>query len=131
MGRIRTKGKKLLVTKQDDPRRSEEEKAPAQKRRGRPLKHRDEGHIKNLENEDTEDSGTSGVLDKDINIENVLQHEKTRKKNADVNVKANSIKDEREKGTTDEPNKLNSFRPSGSRRKNKPHRAAEATVECN
>ncbi|KAL3828151.1 hypothetical protein ACJIZ3_016953 [Penstemon smallii] len=148
MGRGRTKGKKVSVTNKDDVGSGEEEKIPAQKRRGRPQKplkdEIDEDEAQKLE-EDEDSEDTSGLADnKDTKSS---KNGKKRKRNAQVKDKASpdSVKEENgnvhgngignRSSTEEESNKSNgSFRQNGngrSRRKNKPRRAAEAVVECN
>ncbi|KAI3461068.1 hypothetical protein Pfo_017731 [Paulownia fortunei] len=135
MGRGRAKGKKLSVTNQDDPGSGEEEKIPAQKRRGRPQKSLkdeiDEDEAQKIEDEDSEDA--TGLPNKDMKNK-PAQNGKKRKRNAQVKEKVDSVKEENGNGTrssTEESNKSNGFRQNGNRRKNKPRRAAEAVVECN
>lgn len=131
MGRGRSKGKK----NHDDLGSGEEEKIPAQKRRGRPQKtikdEIEEDEAPKLEDEDSDD--TTGV-DKNVKSKNGMQNGKKRKKNVQAKDKADSVKEETENGTrlnTEESNKSNGFRHSRSRRKSTPRRAAEAVVECN
>ena len=118
MGRGRGKGKKLTASNHDDAGSGEEEKIPAQKRRGRPQKPlKDEIDEEEVENREVED-GENG---------------KKRKRNSHVKEKPDSVKEENGIGTrssTDDSSKSNGFRQNGSRRKSKPRRAAEAGVEC-
>ncbi|KAL2507479.1 hypothetical protein Fot_31126 [Forsythia ovata] len=135
MGRGRAKGKKLSVTNQDGPGSGEEEKIPAQKRKGRPQKSLkdeiDEDKTQKLGDEDSEDT-TSGVLNKEIKGSNDAQNGKKRKNNGQFKEKADSVEDENEKGTrsnTKDSNKSNRFRQARNRRKNKPCQAAEVGVD--
>lgn len=137
MGRGRGKGKKLNASNHDDTGSGEEEKIPAQKRRGRPQKPLkddvdDEEHEK-MDEDDMENGKDSTISKESKSPENG----KKRKRNTQVQVvkeKSDSVKEESVNGTrssTDDSSiKTNGFRHIGSRRKNKPRRAAEAIVEC-
>jgi len=135
MGRGRGKGKKLTVTNHDDPGSGEEEKIPAQKRRGRPqkpLKDEIDEEVEKLEEEDSENA-KSGTPSKETKCPSATENGKKRKRNSQVKEKADSVKEENGNGTrssTDDSTKSNGFRHNGSRRKSKPRRAAEAGVEC-
>lgn len=143
MGRVRAKGKKLIVSSHDDPGSDGDEKIPAQKRRGRPQKplkdEIDDVEAQKVEDEDSED--TMGLPSKDPSN----KAGKKRKRNAQTMEKDDSVKEDNgngskssteetgngSKSSTEETIKSNGFRQSGNRRKNKPHRAPEAVVECN
>ena len=134
MGRGRGKGKKLTVTNNDDE-SGEEEKIPAQKRRGRPQKllkdeMDEEGSEKiELENSDDTKTGSSNKESKSSSVDNV----KKRRRNSLPKEKIDSGKEENGNGTlsaSGEPVKYNGFRSNGNRRKSKPRQAAEAVVEC-
>ncbi|PQQ02048.1 uncharacterized protein Pyn_29504 [Prunus yedoensis var. nudiflora] len=136
MGRGRGKGKRLTVTNHDDPGSGEEEKIPAQKRRGRPQKplkdEIDEEETEKIEADDSE-NGKAGIASKEIKSPSVAENGKKRKRYSQVKEKSDSVKEENGIGTrssTDDSTKSNGFRHNGSRRKNKPRRAAEAGVEC-
>lgn len=136
MGRGRGKGKKLTVTNHEDGGSGEEEKIPAQKRRGRPQKplkdEIDEEEVEKIEEEDSENA-KSGTPSKEIKSPAATENGKKRKRNSHVKEKADSVKEENGNGTrssTDDSIKSNGFRLNGSRRKSKPRRAAEAGVEC-
>ncbi|XP_011083151.1 uncharacterized protein LOC105165740 [Sesamum indicum] len=136
MGRGRAKGKKLSVTNQEDLGSGEEEKIPAQKRRGRPQKSLkeeiDEDESQKIDEEDSDD--TTGLPNKDMKGKISTQNGKKRKRNIQVKEKIESVKEENgsvTRSNADESNKSNGFRQNGNRRKNKPRRAAEAIVECN
>ncbi|XP_075489725.1 uncharacterized protein LOC142528573 [Primulina tabacum] len=120
MGRGKTKGKKLHVTHQEETGSGEEEKIPAQKRRGRPQKalkdEMVEDETRKPKDEDCEDTSGKEITSQDY----VKKRQRTGQGKEKVNIE--SPNDE-----TMEPNKLNGFRQI--RRKNKPRRA-EATVEC-
>ncbi|GAB2246074.1 hypothetical protein Droror1_Dr00001567 [Drosera rotundifolia] len=132
MGRGRGKGKKLAAN-HEDAGSGEEEKIPAQKRRGRPQKplkdEFDEEEIEKLE-EDNENKYPVKVGNGSL----VAENGKKRKRNSPAKEIPSPIKDENGAHTklnNDEPVKPNGFRHIGSRRKGKPHRAAEVGVECN
>ncbi|XP_073311190.1 uncharacterized protein [Primulina huaijiensis] len=135
MGRGRAKGKKLTMTNQEDTGSGEEEKLPAQKKRGRPQKSLkdevDEEEAQKIEDVSSED--TSEAPNKDSKSK-MAQNGKKRMKNGEMKEKVDSVKEENGIATgitTEEPNKSVGFRQNGNRRKSKPHRAAEAVVECN
>ncbi|XP_051141931.1 uncharacterized protein LOC127258909 [Andrographis paniculata] len=133
MGRGRAKGKKHNVASQDDPGSGEEEKIPAQKRRGRPQKPlKDDVDEEDFEVQKIEDDGseedTTGTPNKDANG-------KKRKRNSPGAEKVEEAKKEENVDVTkssveDESNVCRSIRPNRNRRKNTPRRAAEAVVEC-
>nr|XP_023894476.1 uncharacterized protein LOC112006441 isoform X1 [Quercus suber] len=136
MGRGRGKGKKLTVTNHEDGGSGEEEKIPAQKRRGRPQKplkdEIDEEEVEKIEEEDSENA-KSGTPSKEMKSPSATENGKKRKRNSHVKEKADSVKEENGNGnrsSTDDSIKSNGFRLNGSRRKSKPCRAAEAGVEC-
>ncbi|KAF5471276.1 uncharacterized protein LOC121241467 [Juglans microcarpa x Juglans regia] len=135
MGRGRGKGKRLTVTNHDDPGSGEEEKIPAQKRRGRPqkpLKDEIDEEVEKIEEEDSENA-KSGTPSKEMKSPSATENGKKRKRNPQVKEKPDSVKEENGNGnrlSTDDSTKSNGFRHNGSRRKSKPRRAAEAGVEC-
>ncbi|KAK9274090.1 hypothetical protein L1049_018904 [Liquidambar formosana] len=136
MGRGRGKGKKLTVSNHEDPGSGEEEKIPAQKRRGRPQKplkdEIDEEEVEKMEEEDRENAN-SVISSKEMKSPAAAENGKKRKRYSQVKEKLDSVKEENGIGTrssTDESTKSNGFRHNGSRRKSKPRRAAEAGVEC-
>ncbi|CAI0555645.1 unnamed protein product [Linum tenue] len=131
MGRGRGKGKRLTVSNHDDTGSGEEEKIPAQKRRGRPQKP--------LKDEFDEEEMEKMIEEEDV-VENgkvMTENGKKRRRNSQLQQQAkekqpDSVMKE-ENGVvaiTNDPIKSNGFRQNGSRRKNKPRRAAEAGVEC-
>eukprot|EP00268_Persea_americana_P028420 TRINITY_DN27591_c1_g1_i1.p1 TRINITY_DN27591_c1_g1~~TRINITY_DN27591_c1_g1_i1.p1 ORF type:complete len:139 (-),score=44.81 TRINITY_DN27591_c1_g1_i1:508-924(-) len=137
MGRGRGKGKKLTVTtSHEDPGSGEEEIIPTNKRRGRPQKSLkeevDEDEAKKIE-EDDGDNLNAAVTGKEAKSPAAMENGKKRKRNTQVKENVNSIKEENGAGTrsgTDATTKSNGFRQNGSRRKNKPRRAAEVGVKC-
>ncbi|KAI5596251.1 hypothetical protein POPTR_T085200v4 [Populus trichocarpa] len=136
MGRGRGKGKKLTVSNHDDTGSGEEEKIPAQKRRGRPQKPLkdgiDEEEVEKIEDEDVE-KGKTDITSKDSKSPTAAENGKKRKRYSQAKEKPDSVKEENGVGTrssTDDSTKSNGFRHNGSRRKSKPRRAAEAGVEC-
>ncbi|KAJ9555438.1 hypothetical protein OSB04_010052 [Centaurea solstitialis] len=113
MGRGKGKGKKFALTNNNDDLGSgDDEKIPTQKRRGRPQKPLVDDNDEYVEKIEEDDD------DEDVNG-------KKRKRNKPAKEKGELAKEE-------SPNsaRSNGFRHTGSRRKNKPHRAAEAGVEC-
>lgn len=136
MGRGRGKGKRLTVTNHDDPGSGEEEKIPAQKRRGRPQKplkdEIDDEEVEKIEEDDSENA-KAGIPTKEAKSPSAAENGKKRKRYSQAKEKLDSVKEENGNGTrssTDESTKSNGFRHNGSRRKSKPRRAAEAGVEC-
>ncbi|XP_054825758.1 uncharacterized protein LOC129323183 [Prosopis cineraria] len=137
MGRGRGKGKKQRVTsKQEETGSGEEERIPAYRRRGRPQK-----PLKD-ETEDvdtTEKIGENGeilngnVSSNEMKTQLAPENKKKRKRSVQVKEKIDTTKEEngiRTKSSSDDPTKIVGFRQNGSRRKNKPRRAAEAGVDC-
>ena len=132
MRRGRGKGKRQNATAREDlGSGEEEEKIPAYKRRGRPqkpMKDETEGEEEILEKEEE----TNGSV---TSKEDVTENGKKRKKA--VESKESNVTEEENglgsKSSTDDSVKSSlsiGFRQVGSRRKNKPRRAAEAVVEC-
>ncbi|XP_028777604.1 uncharacterized protein LOC114734212 [Neltuma alba] len=138
MGRGRGKGKKQTVTsKQEEPGSGEEERIPAYRRRGRPQKPlKDE--IEEVET--TEKIGENGenlngnVSSNEMKTQLVPENKKKRKRSVQIKEKIDTTKEENgirtNKSSSDVPTKTAGFRQNGSRRKNKPRRAAEAGVDC-
>jgi hypothetical protein len=132
MGRGRGKGKKSSVNNNEDTLSGEEEKIPAQKRRGRPQKPLKDNDIEEeelvkklkLEEEEGLENGKTDAIDAE-------NGKKRRRNNLVTKERTESVKEENGNGmTTDDSTKSNGYRLNGSRRKNKPRRAAEAGVEC-
>ncbi|KAK1429091.1 hypothetical protein QVD17_11293 [Tagetes erecta] len=121
MGRGRAKGKKFTLTNNNDDLASgEDEKIPS-KRRGRPQKplmeEVEEDHVDKIEDDDEDEV-------EDETSANSYENGK-RKRNKEGKEEGKLVKEESANGT-----RANGFRHIGSRRKNKPHRAAEVGVEC-
>ncbi len=132
MGRGRGKGKKFTVTSHDDPGSGEEEKIPAQKRRGRPQKLLIDEIDEDIEKMEEED-GENAVSSKEMKSLTAAENGKKRRRNIQAKEKPDSVKEENSNGTrssADDLTKPNGFRHNGSRRKSTPRRAAEAGVEC-
>ncbi|CAN1158060.1 hypothetical protein LINPERPRIM_LOCUS11650 [Linum perenne] len=144
MGRGRGKGRKLTVSNHDDAESGEEERIPAQKRRGRPQKPLkddidDEEMEKLEEDEEVMENGKVSTITKDVKTPTAASSEngKRRRRNSQqTKEKQESVKEEEANGvgaistSTNDSTKSSGFRKNGSRRKSKPHRAAEAGVEC-
>lgn len=132
MGKSRVKGKKQTLIAAREDQGSEEEKIPV-KRRGRPLK-----IVKNdtpqKEAEDFDEvENTDGILsDKLINAPSVMESGRKRRRTSDINENHGMDKESGGdlKNKTNDSVKPVGFRHNGSRRKSKPHRAAEVGVEC-
>lgn len=137
MGRGRGKGKKhTVVAVREDPGSGDDEKIPEYRRRGRPQKplkddiEREEANEK-IE-EDPEDV-KSLISSKSKKYQPTIENGRKRKRSAQVKENIDSVKEEKGVETNPSPDdstKSVGFRQNGSRRKNKPHRAAEAGVEC-
>ncbi|XP_058071004.1 uncharacterized protein LOC131220043 [Magnolia sinica] len=136
MGRGRGKGKKLTaVASHEDPGSGGEESLPAHKRRGRPQKPLkddiDEEEAEKIEEGDG-DGSKAAVPSKEMKGPVAAENGKKRKRYTQVKENADPVKEENGVGTrsgANESTKSNGFRQNGSRRKNKPRRAAEAGVE--
>ncbi|KAL3533909.1 hypothetical protein ACH5RR_007430 [Cinchona calisaya] len=141
MGRGRGKGKKQSSTAaREDGGSGEEEKLPL-KRRGRPQKPlkddiEEDEDIEKIEEEEEEDSEStkSSVLNKESKNQPAVENGRKRKRPSQVKENLDSVKEEngveKNKGNTNDTMKSAGFRQNGSRRKNKPRRAAEVGVEC-
>ena len=138
MGRGRGKGKKQTASAgQDDLGSGEEEKIPAYKRRGRPHKPlkdevEDDEQIDLMENDD--ENAKRPVTSKASNNQiAAVNGTKRRRRSSQVKETSDSVKEENgseDNTKTDDSAKSVGFRQNGSRRKSKPHRAAEVGVEC-
>jgi len=132
MGRGRKGKKAAVVASHEDS--GEEEKIPV-KRRGRPQKtlkdevDEEEEAEKIDEAEEEEDVENSKIptSNKDNKIPISSENGRKRKRNSQVKENQDSIKVEN--GPSDSIKSVG-FRQNGSRRKNKPRRAAEVGVEC-
>ncbi|KAL5976059.1 hypothetical protein ACLOJK_020389 [Asimina triloba] len=137
MGRGRGKGKKSsAVVSHEDPGSGGEESIPAYKRRGRPQKPLkddiEEEEVEKIEERDGDDS-KSTVSNKEMKSPVTSDNGKKRKRNTQVKETVDLVKEENgvpTKSVANDSTKTNGFRQNGSRRKNKPRRAAEAGVEC-
>uniref|UniRef100_A0A0V0I532 Putative neurofilament medium polypeptide-like n=1 Tax=Solanum chacoense TaxID=4108 RepID=A0A0V0I532_SOLCH len=137
MGRGRGKGKKQSV--HEDLGSGEEDKIPI-RRRGRPLKpskdeigeeEEEEEAMKMKEEENNSENTKGSVFNKDVKNQGVVNGKK-RKRTSQVK-EVDSTKVENGVGNKTNSNELIKsvgFRQNGSRRKNKPRRAAEVGVEC-
>ena len=135
MRRGRGKGKKQsIVTKSEDPGNGEEERVLSYRRGGsiqKPLK----DEIEEVEvNENIEGGGENvKVNSSDRKTQVITENKRKRKRSVQVKEKIDPAKEEngiRTKTSTNHSAKPSGFRKNGSRRKNKPHRAAEAGVDC-
>lgn len=136
MRKGRGKGKKVTSSNHEDPGSGKEEKPLAQKRRGRPQKvlrdELDKGEVEKIEEEDGGDAKLS-ISSKEKEDRTSSENGKKRKRNSQVRGKLDLVKEEKgisTRSSGDDLTKLNGFRHNGSRRKNKPRRAAEVGVEC-
>ncbi|XP_071690343.1 uncharacterized protein [Rutidosis leptorrhynchoides] len=120
MGRGKSKTKKSSAIVHHEDGSGEEERLPV-KRRGRPTKAQKEENEHGKSNEDEE-----------IKLEASLESENKRKKpSLQTEENVEMMKDENGVGPTKNDNDLTKnvgFRHNGSRRKNKPRRAAEVGV---
>jgi hypothetical protein len=133
MGRGRGRGKKLtLVRRHEEKGSSGEEVVPERKRRGRPQKR----FAEKIDQTDIENSVEKVDVD-----EEQLDAAKLNNGTAAVGNKrgrplkegSNIVVEENNssiRSNSDESTRTNGFRQNGSRRKNKPRRAAEAGLEC-
>ncbi|KAJ1378829.1 hypothetical protein SESBI_47429 [Sesbania bispinosa] len=137
MGRGRGKGKNRTVTSDENAESGEDEKVTIQKRRGRPQKplKDDFDELEDVEKieEDDSESVKNGVSTKEIKSPNASKHGRKRKRDLQTNEKLESIEKENgigNRSNSDDLAKSNGFRHNRNRRKSKPHRAAEAGVQC-
>ncbi|URE12633.1 hypothetical protein MUK42_24370 [Musa troglodytarum] len=131
MGRGRGKGKKLTaVTSHEDLENEIEDPLPAYRRRGRLLK-----PLKDDIGEDDAEKNGGGADDMKITVTSkelkgsTVQKGRKRKRCSQVKDKSDSVSEENGdelKPKNEESTGSNGFRHNGSRRKSKPHRAAEA-----
>ncbi|KAM1432035.1 hypothetical protein FF1_014236 [Malus domestica] len=136
MGRGRGKAKKQnVIAAREDTGSGEEERILPSRRRGRPLKTLKDDIVEGeaaLKTEDGDDA-KGRVLSKDMKDQSVIENGRKRKRAAQVKETIKSVEEDKmieTKSSLDDPKKAVGFRQNGSRRKNKPHRAAEAGVEC-
>ncbi|XVF56026.1 hypothetical protein PTKIN_Ptkin06aG0083700 [Pterospermum kingtungense] len=135
MRRGRGKAKKQTVSSREDAGSGEDEKIPAYKRRGRPQKPLkddiEEDEVEKIE-EDCEDIKGSIPI-KEMKNQAATENGRKRKRSMPAKENMDSVKKENgitTKSSTDDSTKSVGYRQNGSRRKNKPRRAAEAVVEC-
>ncbi|XP_058209855.1 uncharacterized protein LOC131322525 [Rhododendron vialii] len=135
MGRGRGKVKKQATIVAHEVK---EEKIPQYKRRGRPQK-QVKSDIKEEKGEKLEgeeangENMTSNISNKEAKNEPAVENGRKRKRYSQGKGNADSVKEENSTGketSTDGSLKCVGFRQNGSRRKNKPRRAAEVGVEC-
>ncbi|XVE61239.1 hypothetical protein DITRI_Ditri06bG0023600 [Diplodiscus trichospermus] len=136
MRRGRGKAKKqTVISSREDPGSGEDEKIPASKRRGRPQKQLNDD-IEEDEVEKTEEDGEDvkcSIPIKEMKNQAALENGRKRKRSTLSKENMDSVKKENgitTKSSTDDSTKSVGYRQNGSRRKNKPRRAAEAVVEC-
>ncbi|KAL5739657.1 hypothetical protein ACOSP7_028543 [Xanthoceras sorbifolium] len=137
MRRGKGKGKKpTVISSQEDPGSGEEEKLPAYRRKGRSQKPLNDDVGEEEEAEKIEEDGDDkkgSISTKDIKIQAATANGRKRKTSAQAKEDKDFNKHENGvalKPSNDDLTKSVGFRQIGSRRKNKPRRAAEAGVEC-
>lgn len=139
MGRGRGKGKKPIVVASREDTGSgsgEEEKLPAYRRRGRLQKPPKDDVKEEIEAEKIEEDGDNPNGSISIKgTENMVASANGRKRKRSTQAKDIIDTEKHENGielkpSTDDSAKSVGFRQNGSRRKNKPRRAAEAGIVC-
>ncbi|XAR70024.1 hypothetical protein NMG60_11001839 [Bertholletia excelsa] len=139
MGRGRAKGKKQSnIGVLEDAATGEEEKVSPNRKRGRPQKAvrdeiEEEETVKEGEVEDAAEDIKITISDKEVNNKADMENGRKRKRSSQLKESSYPVKGENGVGTKTGANdslKSVGFRPNGSRRKNKPRRAAEVGVEC-
>ncbi|KAM7264720.1 hypothetical protein ACFE04_002403 [Oxalis oulophora] len=130
MGRAKGKRKKQsIIASHDDSGSGKEENIPTLKQRGRPKKQlKNETREDEKPNEKMEEDGKILISSNDENNQVVVENGKKRKSLDKAKENFDTVKES--KSSTDDSMKSIGFRQVGSRRKNKPRRAAEAVVEC-
>ncbi|XP_028787423.1 uncharacterized protein LOC114743380 [Neltuma alba] len=129
MGKGRGKGKKQSVIAKREEYGNEKDKGSAYRRSGI--------QQKSLKDEIEEPEEVSGNIEDGENVEvknSSTENKRKRKRSVLVKEKIDPVKEEnpiRAKRDPDDSKKPVGFRQNGSRRKNKPRRAAEAGVNCN
>jgi len=135
MGRGRGKGKKQSVIVEDFV-SDEDDKVPAHRKRGRPLKPvTDENEeVEVTEKIEKDEENVNGnVSNDDLKTQVIKVNKRKRKRSSQVKEKIEPMKEEngvRAKSSPGDSVKSPGFRQNGSRRKSKPRRAAEAGVDC-
>ncbi|XP_057768797.1 uncharacterized protein LOC130988858 [Salvia miltiorrhiza] len=139
MGRGRGKGKKQsAIAARDDTGSGEDEKLPV-RRRGRPQKpmkdeFEEEDEVEKIEEEDEDGEDTKNlVLSKSSKNQAVAENGRKRKRPSQIKESDDLVKEENAMAAKSNATVLIKpvgYRQHGSRRKNKPRRAAEVGVEC-
>ncbi|KAL1569362.1 hypothetical protein AAHA92_00848 [Salvia divinorum] len=135
MGRGRGKGKKQsALAARDDTGSGEDEKLPV-RRRGRPQKPMkddfEEEEVEKIEEEDEDGEETKNfVLSKSSKNQAAVENGRKRKRPSQAKESDELVKEEEAKSNATVLIKPIGYRQHGSRRKNKPRRAAEVGVEC-
>lgn len=135
MGRVRGKGKKQSAAAREDPGSGEEEKIPTYRKRGRPPQKIVKDYTEDSADKVEENGEGSKVSPSAKDMKNEVTNENGRKRIRPALTKENidTVKEENGIGAKSSVNdvvKAVGFRQIGSRRKNKPRRAAEVGVEC-
>uniref|UniRef100_A0A7N0TQB4 Uncharacterized protein n=1 Tax=Kalanchoe fedtschenkoi TaxID=63787 RepID=A0A7N0TQB4_KALFE len=131
MGRGRGKGRKSIESNNEDHGSGEEEKIPVQKRRGRPQKPlKDDIDDEVADKIMDEEEANSGLTHKERSRSGVDGGGKKRKKKEKAELLEEENGTEVKSSVEDSVKSENGHAHSGSRRKGKPCRAAEAWVEC-
>ncbi|PNX97070.1 hypothetical protein L195_g020290 [Trifolium pratense] len=126
MGRGRGKGKKQSASV-DDLLSDEEDKVPAHRKRGRPLKpvtdENEEVEVTEKIEKD-EENVSANVSNNDMKTQVITVNKRKRKRTSHVKEKIEPMKEEngiRAKSSSGDSVKSTGFRQNGSRRKSKPH----------
>lgn len=133
MGRGRGKGKKQSVFATTEDNKSGEDEKSAMMRRGRPQKQVNDSFQEEDEFEKIEEDAKCLVFNKLANHQAATENGKKRKRPSQVKDTMEPFKEENGDGTKNNDTdsiKSVGYRQLGSRRKNKPRRAAEVGVEC-
>ncbi|XWS56203.1 hypothetical protein CRYUN_Cryun09bG0066000 [Craigia yunnanensis] len=135
MRKGRGKAKKQTVSSREDPGSGEDEKILAYRRRGRPQKQLNDD-IEEDEVEKTEEDGEDlkgSIPIKEMKNLAATENGRKRKRSMLAKESIDLLKKENvitTKSSTDDSTKFVGYRQNGSRRKNKPRRAAESVFEC-
>ncbi|XP_022766780.1 uncharacterized protein LOC111311562 [Durio zibethinus] len=134
-GRGKAKKQTVVSSSHEDLGSGEDEKFPAYKRRGRPQKQLkddiDEDEVEKTEEDGDDVEGSIPI--KEMKNQAATENGRKRKRSMQAKENIDSVKKENgitTKLTTGDSTKSVGYRQNGSRRKNKPRRAAEAVVEC-
>ncbi|KAL6635018.1 hypothetical protein ACP70R_027689 [Stipagrostis hirtigluma subsp. patula] len=133
MGRGRGRGRRpTIVRSHEDKGSSGEEVVPARKRRGRPQKRFadkiDQTDVENFV--EKVDGDEEEVDDAKLKSNTAAAGNKRGRQLKDSSNLVLEESNSSVRSSSDESTRTNGFRQIGSRRKNKPRRAAEAGVEC-